>query len=444
MGLSERVEKEHRALVECLEGATEHSSKTILEMGARLGDVMTQGLHLRTLMQTVGSMVGTTRTADLGAQLALRSRTFRDLTSQCVDEHFMEACSQLAQTLDSEGDRFLADDQRRQTEVLALTNELGVITGVLLTQASEAISALQFQDPAIQELRRIDSLVLELRRAIDSDAEAVKWVHRVGDVRKMAGTAPLDLARRALAIKQDTARRVQSFEAQTREAIAEIRRVHANLRSVTHAQVTKSAQTAQSLDSVSPSLDPLKQTATSLGKALSRLDELIQTGQQLTGNLSRILKLSENALQQSDDRRTTITVATDVVSVLASQLAVPATTDGSTARVLAERTRDALRGTHETLEALVGHDQRIRALAVTVEDQLRATRVTFAAFAEPLNARASDPVPKLLKDASEAAARMFDVIVEEFHLDPSTIEPDTGWQESNEVQRPDDVGLILL
>jgi len=425
--------------VECLDAATEHSGRTILEMGARLGDVMTQGLQLRTLMQEVSSLVGTSRTAELAGQLGDRGRSFRELATQCDEPGFGQACSELEETLQRESVRLLHDDRRRQAEVLTLTGELGALTGTMLTQTGQAISALQFQDPAIQELRRIDSLVLELRQAIDADAEAVKWGHRVGDAKQTTGNAPEELASRALAIKEDTRRRVETFESQTNEAVAEVRRVHANLRSVTHAQVAKSHQTAQTLDPGRSEPDSLQRYCTSLGAALSRLEDLIQTGQQVTGNLSRILELSESALETGYDRRSSITVASHQVSAIADTLGA---TDDS--ERLAVAARDQLADTQHTLEALLELDRRIRSLAGKVESQLEGTRTAFAAFAEPLTARESDPVPQLLKDASQAASRMFDVIVEEFRLDPSAIDADTSWQEQVADQPGDDVGLILL
>ncbi len=439
MGLSERVAEEHKVLVDCLEAITEHSGRTVLQMGSRLGDVMTQGLQLRNLMQEVAAAVGTTHTADLAADLHERGEGFRSIASRATETELESACNHLADTLDNEVTRLIHNDRRRQAEVLTLTSELGALTGTLLTQTGQAISALQFQDPAVQELRRIDSLVVDLRKAIDDNAEALKWGRRVGDAQTTQPKTPEALASRALAIREDTRRRVEVFETDTRQAVDEVRRIHHHLRAVTHAQVAKSKQAADTLNPDAPDAKVLQHYCASFGAALSQLEAMMETGGQVAGNLSRILEISEHAIDEGYGRRSNIAVAADAVANR-----IDSSTDHEPeANVLGE-TRDQLQSSQETLAKLVDHDKRVRSLALRVEGQLEATRNAFASFERPIQGEGADPVPGLLVQASDASDRLFRVICEEFQLDATKVEPEASWQEAVAEDAGAEDGLILL
>ncbi|MEO0600213.1 MAG: hypothetical protein AAF211_02185 [Myxococcota bacterium] len=434
MALSERVANEHRQLVVCLDAITEHSGRTILEMGVRLGDVMQQGLRLRSLMQEVAAMVGTLHAETLAGDLDGHAVRFRDLADRGSPGELGAACETLAQTLRVEVKRLVQSDRRRKTEVLTLTSELGALTGTLLARTGQAISALQFQDPAVQELRRIDSLVLDLRRAIDDTAEAVKWRHRVGDARLDQRKTPAALASRALAIRNDTRLRTEAFAARTQQAVRKVKRIQAHLRSVTHAQVAKSRQAAETLDPKATAADALERYGATFDAALSELGAMLETGEQLTGNLSRILALSAHALDEGDGRRSTIARASDQV------LRAAATDDRGDLQPLYE----ALRASQETVVQLVEHDHGVRTLARRVEEQLTATRTTFAAFERPIRSGDADPVPERLAQAGEVADRLFSIVCEELGLDPSTIEPEADLDRAMSDHRNADDGLILL
>jgi len=444
VGLSDRVEAEQRALVDCLERITEHSGRTVLELGNRLGAVMSQGMSLRSLMREVASKVGTTHTAALIEDLEARCDSFRRLAASPGYEEFDDACIELADTLQREVERLTRGDRRRQAEILTVTNELGALTGTLIAQTGRAISALQFQDPAIQALRRIDSLVLDLRRAIDDEATVVRWAHRVGAARGARETTPRALASRALTIREHTRRRVEAFEAETREAVTEVERIHADLRAVTHAQVAKSEQTAQILRPSEPEAEAVHRYCASFGAALDQLEAMVHTGRRVTGRLSHMLELSQTALEEGYGGRSSIAVATDHVSAAAERIARE-----DSAPSLAVCARDELRRTQITLDHLAAHDGWRRALAEKVEQRQEAMREIFAGFERPLHAGTEDdPLPRLLRSASGAADRLFDIIVEELDLDPATIEPEEDWQatlaeETHEGNEQDD-GLILL
>ncbi|MEM6930326.1 MAG: hypothetical protein AAF602_25530, partial [Myxococcota bacterium] len=211
---------------------------------------------------------------------------------------------------------------------------------------------------------------------------------------------------------------------QTQQAVREVKRIQAHLRSVTHAQVAKSRQTAETLDP----------EATTFGAAVSELEAMLETGEQVTGNLSRILALSEHALDEGDGRRSTIARASDQVSRAAADMDEPA----DVGPIL-----EALRATQGTIAQLVDHDRGVRNLARRVEEQLSVTRSTFAAFERPLRGGEADPVPERLAQASQVADRLFSIVCEELGLDPSTIEPEAQPDRATSHRGADD-GLILL
>ena len=441
MELSEQVAKVHEALVECLAAVTDHSSRVVLEMGGRIGDVMAQGLTLRSLMQEVAATVGTSHTATMVLRLKDCASELRTLAREPeAAGKLATALATLADTLEQEMSRLSVGDRRRQAEVLTLTGELTALTSTLVAQTGEAITALQFQDPAIQDLRRIDSLILDLRRSIDDGATAVRWSHRLGDARTDQPRTPAEIASRAQSIRLDVQRRVDAFRDQSQHAVREVQRIHTNLRSVTHAQVQKSEQTVKMLDPVSSS--QLEQYCLTFGDELSKLEAMFDTGHQVTGHLNRILELKQGSIEDGAGGRSSIAEASDQLSALTDDLVPQADLE---VQQTVEQIRMELRRTQAALEQLLAHDARIRALAEKVDLQLEATRDAFAAFDPPAgSASPVSPIPGLLDTATRTADRLFEVVVDSFGLDASTVEPEVDWQATLEDESTVDSNEFIL
>lgn len=128
-------------------------------------------------------------------------------------------------------------DKRRMAAFRDAVDDLTVATTQLVGRSQDAVSALQFQDHAIQRLQRLDSLAQELRTVLGDDAEVVRWSTRLGDITGGSEVrTAADIAARARAFSEDVHRRTLAFDEQARDAMRDVRHLNVELRMLSDAQ----------------------------------------------------------------------------------------------------------------------------------------------------------------------------------------------------------------
>lgn len=460
MGLCERVEAEHRAMVGCLKEISELSGESVLELGDRLGAVMSRALGLRKLLQDATIALNDQGLAEAGETLREAAERIRAIVDTFVasdeDEdplglmgghaQLADACADLVQTLRSRTDDRRADLEGRSTELQALDQELAGLTESLIAQTSGAITALQYQDPAIQELQRLDSLVQDLRAMLGDESGAVAFGRRLGDARSDGPCTPAQLAGRALSLRDDAHQRVGRFRSESFRADAELAAIHGELRSLTEAQLAIGARAAETLAVEMRSWDEPSEGP--LMTATERYDSVVSTGEKLMERFDDIIELRDGGPWSA------VCAASHRVMQLCEGIVCGTGALGGSAtglRDLAIQVRRALLDVSYLVDRLGDADRRIQDLGDRAYTEVDAAKAAISALASTSLAskRLLRRMQAPLEATQRGADRLFAIVVEELGLAREEVQADEEWAARSAAAEPepddgDDEDLFML
>lgn len=454
MGFQDEIEAQHRVLVDCVQQVSELSAQSVLQTGERLGRLTNRALGLRRLVTEVTSVVAETTPSEVAGSLRAIASQLEQLSAAVPEDasspqgelwaSFLWATERMAQVVNDEAAQLESDAVECRDEVDKLVTNVSALTDLLLKQTAQAVSALQYQDPAIQNLRRLDSMVRDLRSSLDQGAESLAWGHRLGDAQMKEATSAEQLAARAKSVRDDTRARVARFQDDTANAVSQIQSVHASLHVALSSGNVAPAAAVEQLGSPRETLQRLTRECSALQQALDQYGNLFASARPAPPR--RGPGSADDS--QADAHPALWTAAADVRRVL--ERLQSASADGETlgSRVILASTQALVGLTSNALQPLSEHDERRQDVSNRLKDALRGVVDDFDGLratddSSTLQVRIQAP----LLATRQAVERLFELIVGELGLDPQLVPTAEDWMAdscSEEDHASDEDGLILL
>lgn len=336
-----------------------HTRIESARMGTARGGISTTGEHMNAF--TTQMVEATLQAQEVQGDLV---RLLDDLASS------LTRVSRMASHLEAGLDDRLRDMAARDRTRLALfrnaIEDLTRSTGQLVERSTDAVSALQFQDRAVQRLQRLDSLAQELRSSLGGSAAVVRWANRLGDNTSGGDAAEAaDLAARAKAFRDDVERRTDEFDREAREAMQAVRRLNTELRDLSDNQSRAGHDAVRHAYREDLVVGYLNQQLREIDQALARYQALASEGEALCERIlsvqraiSRVARRAETpalnvSLQASKagDRGRPMAVIANEMVVVSRQVATSTLHVEEHASVLL----DAIPGLQQGADELVAH-----------------------------------------------------------------------------------------
>ncbi|MEN0060940.1 MAG: hypothetical protein AAGA48_02260 [Myxococcota bacterium] len=440
MNLSERVAAEHKALVEGLNMVSELSAQSVLETGERLTQVTVHVMELRRVTDQVLRHIDSGVPQQIVEVMREASQTLSRVAGTPDDgtawTPFRQSVGRLTGVFEQSSGRIESEVDRAKLEIEDLNRAIRSLTDQLMIQTGQAVTALQFQDPAIQHLRRLDSIVHDLRSSIDKDAGSIQWAHRVGDLHHEGPSTPEALASRAKSVWQDTRARVQRFQDKMTKAVSELSTVQQEMaHTVEDDNVIMVAEDmGQRAFTPRSTLDALRQECTALHLVLSGLAGAFTTTMPVDSDCSDPYMIQEDA-------DTTVVVETTAGEVRQCTALLPQS------EAINDVNR-ALTGVSDAMAQLTNYNRALSEVRGRLRGSIAGMTATLGSVRQ-LEAAPSEVARRLeapLGATVQAAERLFEAIAESFGFDPDEVEADPNWRPDSAAEdaAKDDDGLILL
>ncbi len=333
-----------------------HTRIESARLGGVRGGISATGEHMNTF--TVQMVEATRQAQEVQGDLV---NLLGDLVAAL--DRFSQRADEMRAGLEQRLQELVANDAVRLRRFGAAVGRLTEAADQLVERSQEAVSVLQFQDPAIQRLQRLDSLAVDLRRKLGDEGCVYQWGERLGD-RSVDETVltPEDRASLALGFREEVRRRTTEFETQSADAVSRLSALNQQLATLATAQLEAGQEAirfAERKDLVGSYLDGQLRT---IERTLLAYHELATDGAVLCERILKVQRAISRVARRAETPALNVSLQASKAGARGRPMAVIANEMVVVSRKVAMSTQRVEEHAKVLLEALPGLKEHAREL----------------------------------------------------------------------------------